>query len=431
MAHARNGSSRGLLVLWLAESQRLSDGARTTVESDLDDVGDVISTQCSLLGAISLNEKRQRLCDSDGVRELYKCSLAQAALHDGFGHLSADVSSRSINFSGILARKCASSMGSPTSICVDDDLTACKPSIALWTTDDELAGWVDVQVRVVPIQTQGRLSVFQCDFCQGLLHDLLNDKLVHLFHAWGCRVRALVPSHLLATSGLQWLCMLRGDNNSMNLLRLNRAVLPLQILDGDLSLAIWSQPPKQSTLAHVCQLLAQARGHGMCQWHTILRLIASIPEHDTLVTSTYVEVILANVHSPCNVGALLVDAHHDLTGLVAQALAVNTGKIIDIGVKADLRHDSTDHLLVVDLALCGDLASDHYHVVLGRSLASHFAFGIVCQTGIQDSIGNLIAKLIRVALVHRLGGKEEHPLLPGLFLRWLCHWLQRSQNKTA
>merc|ERR1740121_2704239 len=400
MAHARNGSSRGLLVLWLAESQRLSDGARTTVESDLDDVGDVISTQCSLLGAISLNEKRQRLCDSDGVRELYQCSLAQAALHDGFGHLSADVSSRSINFSGILARKCASSMGSPTTICVDDNLTACKPSIALWTTDDELAGWVDVQVRVVPIQTQGRLSVFQNDLCQGLLHDLLHDQLVHLLHAWRCRVRAPVPSHLLATSGLQWLCMLRGDNNSMNLLRLNRAVLPLQILDGDLSLAIWSQPPKQPTLAHVGQLLAQARGHGMCQWHTILRLIASIPEHDSLVASTYVEVILAHVHSPCNVRALLVYAHHDLTSLVAQALAINTGEIIHVGVKAYLRDDSTDHLLIVDLSLCGDLPSDNPHVILGRSLASHFAFGIVCQTGIQDSIRDLIAELIRVALVH-------------------------------
>merc|ERR1719336_2241000 len=139
-------------------------------------------------------------------------------------------------------------MGSPASVCVDDDLTACQPSITLWTTDDELAGRVDVKVSVVPIQTQGRLSAFQCYFCQCLLHDLLNDKLVHLLHAWGCCVRALVPSHLLAASGLQWLRMLCGDHNGMDLLRLNRAIFPLQVLNGDLSLAIWSQPPEQSTL---------------------------------------------------------------------------------------------------------------------------------------------------------------------------------------
>merc|ERR1719277_1257834 len=236
---------------------------------------------------------------------------------------------------------------------------------------------------------------------------------------------------LLATSGLQWLRMLRGDNNGVNLLRLNRAILPLQILDGDLSLAIWSQPPKQSALAHVCQLLPQARGHGMCQWHAILRLIASIAKHNTLVTSTYIEVILAHMHPACNVRALLVDAYHDLASLVAQALAINTGEIIHVRIKTDLRHNSTDHLLVVDLSLCGDLASDHDHVVLRRSLASDFAFGVICQTGIQDSIGDLIAELVGVALVHRLGGEQEHALLPGLLLRRLCHWQHSFQTSSG
>merc|ERR1719293_21706 len=337
--------------------------------------------------------------------------------------MPADVGSRSVDLGGILARKSASSMSSPTSICVDDDLSACQTSITLWAADDELAGWIDVKVRVIPIQTQGGLSVFQCDFCQRLLHDLLDDELVHLLHARGCRVRALVPSHLLAAGGLQRLRMLCGDHNGMDLLRLNRAILPLQILDGDLSLAIWPQPPEQSALAHVCQLLPQARGHGMCQWHAILRLIASIAKHNTLVTSTYIEVILAHVHPACNVRALLVDAYHDLASLVAQALAVNAGEIIHVGIETDLRHNSTDHLLVVDLSLCGDLASDHDHVVLRRSLASDFAFGVICQTSIQDGIGDLIAELVRVALVHRLRGEQEHALLPGLLLRWLSHWL--------
>merc|ERR1719293_401076 len=106
--------------------------------------------------------------------------------------MPADVGSRSVDLGGILAGKRASSMSSPTSVCVDDDLSACQTSIALWAADDELAGWVDVKVRVVPVQTQGRLSILQCDFCQCLLHDLLHDKLVHLLHTWGCRVRALV-----------------------------------------------------------------------------------------------------------------------------------------------------------------------------------------------------------------------------------------------
>ena len=51
-------------------------------------------------------------------------------------------------------------------------------------------------------------------------------------------------------------------------------------------------------------------------------------------------------------------------GLVAQALAVHAGKIIHEAVKADLRNDSTHHLVVVELCPCGDLTSHHDHVVL-------------------------------------------------------------------
>merc|ERR1719433_809386 len=104
-------------------------------------------------------------------------------------------------------------MSTPTTICVDDDFATCQPSITLGTTDDELTRWVDVKMRVVSIQTQCGLSVFQCDFCQRLLHDLLHDKLVHLLHAWSCRIWACVPGHLLAASGFQWLRVLRGDHN--------------------------------------------------------------------------------------------------------------------------------------------------------------------------------------------------------------------------
>merc|ERR1719410_131846 len=156
---------RRLLVLWLTESQRLSDGTRTAVESDLDDVGDIVSAQASLFCAISLDEKRQRLCHANGVRELNQGSLAQATLHDGFCHLPADVGSRPVNFGGILAREGAAAVSSPSTIGVDDDLAACQPSVSLRTTDDELARWVDVKMCVISIQTQRGLSILQGDLC--------------------------------------------------------------------------------------------------------------------------------------------------------------------------------------------------------------------------------------------------------------------------
>merc|ERR1719433_1801004 len=105
----------------------------------------------------------------------------------------------------------------------------------------------------------------------------------------------------------------------MDLLRLNRAVLSLQILNRDLSLAVRPQPPQQATLAHVGQLLAQASGHGVRQWHAILSLIAGVPKHNSLVASTDVKIILANMNTSSNVRALLIDAHQDFASLVTQA----------------------------------------------------------------------------------------------------------------
>merc|ERR1711959_692930 len=58
-----------------------------------------------------------------------------------------------------------------------------------------------------------------------------------------------------------------------------------------------------------------------------------------------------NMNATCNVGALLVDANNDLTSLVAQALAIDTGQVIHKGVEANLCHNTADNLFVIDLCL--------------------------------------------------------------------------------
>merc|ERR1711972_979831 len=112
----------------------------------------------------------------------------------------------------------------------------------------------------------------------------------------------------------------------MELLRLNRAVGLLQVLDGDLGLPIGPRPPQFAILAHVSELLAQLGRHGVREWHAVLSLISRVAEHDALVTSANVKVLLPNMDAASNVGALLVDAHEHFARLVAQALAVNAGK---------------------------------------------------------------------------------------------------------
>merc|ERR1712087_206403 len=86
----------------------------------------------------------------------------------------------------------------------------------------------------------------------------------------------------------------------------------LQVLDGDLRLAVWPQPPEQPTLADIGQFLPKTCRHRVRQGHAVFRLVARITKHDTLITSTNVEIVFAHVHTASDVWALLVDAHKNL-----------------------------------------------------------------------------------------------------------------------
>mmetsp|Transcript_88806 Transcript_88806/g.197346 ORF Transcript_88806/g.197346 Transcript_88806/m.197346 type:complete len:274 (+) Transcript_88806:692-1513(+) len=273
-------------------------------------------------------------------------------------------------------------MCAPTPVCVNDDLTAGEPGVALGTADDELSRGVDVEVCEVAIEGEGGLAIFQDDLRKRLLHHFLYDELIHLLHARSSLVRACVARHFRTACGLARLSMLRGNDNGVELQRLHRAIRLLQVLNGDLGLAVGAQPPEQAALAHIRQLLPQLRGHRVGEWHAILRLVAGVPEHDALITGADVKILLAHMDATCDVGALFVDTHEHLTRLVAKTLAHNAGEVVDVGVEADLRHHPPHYLLIVNLGLGGDLTRHHDHVVLGRRLASHLALRITCKASI-------------------------------------------------
>merc|ERR1719499_77797 len=201
--------SGGLLVLRLAERERLRNGTWPAIESNLDDVGDVICTQIALLSPVRFHEQGQWLRNPDRIGELHQCTLAQATLHHGLGHLPADVSGRPVNLRRILAGESATAMGTPTTVGINDNLAAGESGITLGAANDELPGGVDVEVSEVTEQAQSGLAILERDLLQRLLHHLLYDQLVHLLHAWSGGIRAGVAGTLLAPGGFQRLCVLR------------------------------------------------------------------------------------------------------------------------------------------------------------------------------------------------------------------------------
>ena len=339
------------------------------------------------------------------------------------------VPSRSVIGTRTVAPVCqerTTTMSTPATVGVDDDLAASETGITLRTTNDELARRIDVQVSVAAVQADGRLAILQLDLLKSALDHLLLNLLVHLLHAWGSHLSSLVALALLAAHGLQRLSVLSGNHHGVDLLWLNGAIRVLQVLNGHLGLAIWAQPPALTALANISQGLAQTRGHGVGQRHAVRCLIAGISKHDALVTGTHVQVLLVHMDAAGNVRALLVDAHQHFAALVAQSLAVHAGQVIHKAVKTDLCHDSSHNLVIVQLGLSGDLTCHHDHVVLGCSLASHLALGVHLEACIQHCIGHLVADLVRMALVDRLGREEESAAGAGLLLRRLGHGYNRG-----
>mmetsp|Transcript_59826 Transcript_59826/g.96735 ORF Transcript_59826/g.96735 Transcript_59826/m.96735 type:complete len:470 (-) Transcript_59826:87-1496(-) len=376
-----------LHVLRLPELQRLGNSTRTAVESQLDDVRNIIGSQVALLRTVSLDENRQRLGHTDGVGKLHQSTLCKSRGHNGLGHLAGDVRSRAVHLRWVLAREGTTTMRTPATIGVDDDFPSGKTSISLRTTDDELPRGVDVNVAGCLVEdADGGLAVLQRDILQCGLDHVLHDLLVHLLHRRcnGFSISTRVASNLGTLGPHTRLSVLGGDQQSVNHKRLHGTIGVLLVLDGDLSLTIRAQPPQLPTLADVSEGLAKLGCKVVGQRHGALGLIRCIPKHDTLVTCTNVHLITANVHTTGNIGRLCVDTNQHLAVIAVQALRIHARQVINERVEPDVTHGLANNGVVVQLCLRGDLSQNHHHVVLHSSLAGHLAQGIFLQAGIKN-----------------------------------------------
>lgn len=125
----------GLEVDWLGEVELLDDDTWSEVEVVVDDFDELIRRP--IRGAVRVNKDGERLCDTDSVRKLYKCTAAKFSVNKRFSNPSCKIGSRSVDLGEILAGEGPTTMGAPSTVGVDNDLSASKTSIALWSADDE------------------------------------------------------------------------------------------------------------------------------------------------------------------------------------------------------------------------------------------------------------------------------------------------------
>lgn len=99
------------------------------------------------ISTVTLNTTPGQVCDTliDSGQVLYTYldhdTLAEPSFHQRFGYPTGSIGSRAIYLCVVLPRKRSASMGTPTPIGIDNDLTPSETSITLWegTQDSEVS----------------------------------------------------------------------------------------------------------------------------------------------------------------------------------------------------------------------------------------------------------------------------------------------------
>lgn len=129
----------------LGQVQLLDNDTRAHVEVVADDLDQLVGR---LLGcAVGLDEQRQRLSHTNGIRELHQGTAGEASSNQRLGDPATKVGSRPIDLGEVLARESTATVGTPAAIGVDNNLPASQASVTLGATDDEEARGLDLKRR--------------------------------------------------------------------------------------------------------------------------------------------------------------------------------------------------------------------------------------------------------------------------------------------
>jgi hypothetical protein len=132
----------GLEVDGVDEVEFLDDDTGTEVKVLLDDVYELIGRL--VRGAVGLDEEGEGLGDTDSVGKLNECAAGQLGVDERLGDPAREVGSRTVDLGVVLAGEGTTTVGSPTTVGVDDDLAASETGITLGSTDDEKTRGLDL-----------------------------------------------------------------------------------------------------------------------------------------------------------------------------------------------------------------------------------------------------------------------------------------------
>lgn len=259
-------------------------------------------------------------------------------------------------------------VASPTSITIDNDLSAGNTSIGSGSADGEHVAGVDDVLGL---------------WSDVLLRNNLLDKLGHHlgFDLLGVDAWGVLDAH----------------QDSVDSQR-SQSTVDLLIFHSHLRLGIRSGPREGAVESEVIQLLEELGSQNVGQRHQFFGLIGSVSHHEALVAGTDLIDRLLDVDSIADLARLRVDRDDYLAGLRVES-------DIPAGV-AEFLGSLSDNLLVVDFSLACDLAQNHDHVAFGGSFTSNSRVWILLKTGVEDRIRDVVTELIWMAARYTFASEQ-------------------------
>lgn len=133
----------GLAVDGAGEVELLDDDTGAQVEVLVDDLDELV--RGLVRGAVGVDVDGEGLGNADGVGELDESTAGEAGGDEGLGDPAADVGGGTVDLGEVLAGEGTTTVGTPATVGVDDDLAAGETGVTLRTTNDEEAGGLDLR----------------------------------------------------------------------------------------------------------------------------------------------------------------------------------------------------------------------------------------------------------------------------------------------
>ena len=183
--------------------------------------------------------------------------------------------------------------------------------------------------------------------------------------------------------------------------------VPFIIFDGYLRFGVGTQIRSHLPFAQIGHCRSLPADNGQLgkqqvrqierQRHIIIRLIASIPEHHTLISRPLTHRFGA-LHAPIDIGRLLVYGRKNTARVGIE--------LIRTFIISDTVNHSAGNLHQIDISIRFNLACQYDLTGRYKGFACNFRVRVIRQKLVEQSVRYLVGHFIGVSFRHRFRGKQ-------------------------